>query len=258
MKIFISHSHKNRDVAKALVDFLLSGLLLEDADIRCTSVPGHQLRFGKTISEFLKGDINLAPAVIALISAESQRADWVLFELGAAWGLGRDIFPILGPGIEIRDLPGPLGNLPCVVVEANDASSRMSDLMQQLHEDLGLGFKSGGKVQANLDAFLNCYRKSSEQGSQASGNRSSPANEEEVVLLVIWKLAESEYDQYGYSLEAIAQRSSFSNPKCEHVLDALIKKKFVERKTYSGGINGNRYTLQEAGREQLIQGGLVA
>jgi hypothetical protein len=136
MKIFISHSHKNRDAARALVDLLLSGLSLEDADIRCTSAPGHQLRFGKTIAELLKGDINLAPAVIALISAESQRADWVLFELGAAWGLGRDIFPVLGPGIEIRDLPGPLGNLPCVVVESEDASSRMTDLMQQLHEDL--------------------------------------------------------------------------------------------------------------------------
>ncbi|MGE4403532.1 MAG: toll/interleukin-1 receptor domain-containing protein [Desulfobulbus sp.] len=258
MKIFISHSHKNRDTAKALVDFLLSGLSLEDADIRCTSVPGHQLRFGKTIAEILKGDINLAPMVIALISVESQQADWVLFELGAAWGLGKDIFPILGPGIEIRNLPGPLGNLPCVVVEAEDASSRMSDLMHQLQEDLGVGFKTGGKVQANLDAFLNCYRRSSEQSSLTTGYKSSPANEEEVVLLVIWKLSESEYDQNGYSLEAIAQRSGLVNPKCEHVLDALINKKFVERKTYFGGINGKRYTLKEAGREQLIQGGLVA
>jgi DNA-binding MarR family transcriptional regulator len=257
-KVFISHSHKNRDAAKALVDLLLSGLSLDDADIRCTSVPGHQLPFGKTIAELLKGDINQAPVVIGLISAESQRADWVLFELGAAWGLGRDIFPILGPGIEIRDLPGPLGTLPCVVVEADDASSRMSDLMQQLNKDLGVGFKTGGKVQANLEAFLNCYKMSSEKSLQASGNKSSPANEEEVVLLVIWKLAESEYHQYGYSLETIAQRSNLSIPKCEHVLDTLIKKNFVERKTYHGAITGNRYTLKEAGREQLIQGGRVA
>lgn len=130
--------------------------------------------------------------------------------------------------------------------------------MQQLHEDLAVEFKSGGKVQANLDAFLNCYRKSSEQGSPASGNRTLPANEEEVVLLEIWKLAESEYDQYGYSLETVAQRSALSIPKCEHVLDALIKKKFVNRKSYFGGINGDRYKLDVPGREHLIQGGLVA
>lgn len=257
MKIFISHSHKNRDAAKALVDFLLSGLSLDDADIRCTSVPGHQLRFGKTIAELLKGDINLAPAVIAMISTESQKADWVLFELGAAWGLGRAIFPVLGPGIEVRDLPGPLGNLPCVVVGGEDSASRMIDLMQQLHEDLGVASKSGGKVQANLDVFLNCYKQSTPQGSRPDGDAILPANEEEGVLLIIWKLAESEYDLRGYSLEAIAQRAALSIPKCEHVLDGLIKKKFVERQTYSGGITGHRYTLKDEGREQLLQRQLV-
>lgn len=257
MKIFISHSHKNRDAARALVDFLLSGLSLGDADIRCTSVPGHQLRFGKTIPEMLKDDINLAPAVIALISTESHKADWVLFELGAAWGLGRSIFPVLGPDIEVRDLPGPLGNLPCVIVGAEDAASRMIDLIQQLQEDLGVATKNGGKVQANLDTFLNCYRNSPPQGSRPNGDTILPANEEESVMMVIWKLAESEYDFHGYSLEAISQRAELSVPKCEHVLDDLVKRKCVERKTYSGGISGHRYTLKEEGREQLLRKQLV-
>lgn len=258
MKIFISHSHKNRNAAKALIDFLLSGLSLEDKEIRCTSVPGHQLRFGKSISELLKSDINIAPVVIALISLESRDSDWVLFELGAAWGLERNIFPILGPGLKVRDLPGPLGSLPCIEAEADDASSRMSDLLQQLVEDLNTGSKSGGKVQANLDAFLTCYRASPERDAGKNGISTSPANEEQVALLVIWKLDEIEYDQHGYSLESIAQRSELSIPKCEHILNTLIKKNLVERKTYSGGIIGNRYTLKDAGREQLLHEGLVS
>lgn len=257
MKIFISHSHKNRDAAKALVDFLLSGLALEDADICCTSVPGHQLRFGKSIAELLKADIKLVPAVIALVSPESQKADWVLFELGAAWGLDRNIFPILGPGIDVRNLPGPLGSLPCIVMEAEDAASRLIDLVQQMHEDLGVESKNGGKFQANLNAFLNYYKLSSPQGSHPNGDAISPANEDEAVLLVIWKLAESEYDQYGYSLETIAQRAALSIPKCEHVLNGLIKNKFVERKEYLGKITGNRYMLKDDGREQLIRKQLV-
>jgi len=257
MKIFISHSHKNRDAAKALVDFLLSGLSLEDKEIRCTSVPGHQLRFGKSIADLLKADINIAPAVIALISLESRDSDWVLFELGAAWGLERDIFPILGPGLKIRDLPGPLGNLPCIEAEADDAASRMSDLLQQLGEDLNTASKSGGKVQANLDAFLTCYRSRSAKDARNNGLSKSPENEEQVVLVIIWKLDEAEYDQYGYSLETIAQRSELSIPKCEHILNALAKKILVERKNYMGGITGNRYTLKDAGREKLLHLGLV-
>jgi len=154
-------------------------------------------------------------------------------------------------------LPGPLGNLPCVVVGADDAARRMIDLIQQLQEDLGVASKNGGKVQANLDTFLNCYRHSSPQGSLPDGDTILPANEEESVLLVIWKLAESEYDFHGYSLEAISQRAELSIPKCEDVLDDLVKKMFVERKTYSGGISGHRYTLQEKGRKQLRRSQLV-
>ncbi|MDP3305948.1 MAG: toll/interleukin-1 receptor domain-containing protein, partial [Erysipelotrichaceae bacterium] len=158
MKIFISHSHQNSAAAKALVDMLLSSLSLEDNDILCTSVPGHQLRFGKSIAELLKKDINLAPAFIALISKQSLNSDWVLFELGAAWGLDRVIYPILGPDLHINDLPGPLSHLPCIEIGSTDASSRMSDLIQQLAEDLGLSRKNGGKAQANLESFFIQFR----------------------------------------------------------------------------------------------------
>ena len=136
MKIFISHSHQNSEAAKAFVDMLLSNLSLEDSDIRCTSVPGHQLRFGKTIAELLKGDINLSPVIIALITKQSVQSSWVLFELGAAWGLERDIYPILGPQLQTAELPGPLGSLPCIQIDSPDASNRTSDLIQQLSEDL--------------------------------------------------------------------------------------------------------------------------
>lgn len=45
-KLFISHSSADESLASALVDLLLSSILLEDSDIRCTSVPGHKLPVG--------------------------------------------------------------------------------------------------------------------------------------------------------------------------------------------------------------------
>jgi hypothetical protein len=257
VKIFVSHSHQNSSAAKALVDYLLSSLQLEDRDIRCTSVPGHQLRFGKTISELLKSDINVAPALIALISRESLSSDWVMFELGAAWGLDRDIFPILGPGLHVKDLPGPLSNLPCIVIEEPTASSRMSDLIQQIAEDLNLSTKNGGKVQANLDDFLNEYASSKDATSIGGKPGVSPENQEESVLLTIWRKDESAYDEHGYSLEAIAEQSQISNPKCDYILNSLIKNDFVERKQWVGGVNGVRYMLKNLGRDYLLKKSLV-
>lgn len=253
MKIFISHSHADQEAATALVNFLLSGLHLEDTDIRCTSAPGHQLRFGTTISQILKNDINLTTFVIGLISINSQKADWVPFELGAAWGLGKAILPILSPDIEPRYLPGPLGNLPYITINTNDAPSRMMDLLQQLHEELGAPLKTGGKTQSNLTAFISSYT----QSPQQNANTKSPATTEQTILLTIWKLTETNYDQHGYSLEAISQHANQSIPMCEHHLENLVKKSFVEKKSYIGGINGLRYLLKQGGRDQLISNELV-
>jgi hypothetical protein len=56
--VFISHSHADQAVAAALVEFVLEALDIKPGAIRCTSVPGHQLPFGRTISEQLKADID--------------------------------------------------------------------------------------------------------------------------------------------------------------------------------------------------------
>ena len=256
MKIFISHSHQNSAIAKALVDMLLSWLSLADSDIRCTSVPGHQLRFGQSIAELLKSDINEAPALIALISEESLNSNWVMFELGAAWGLGRNIYPILGPNVQSRDLPGPLGNLPCIEIESPDASSRTSDLLQQLAEDLSVDSKGGGKAQANLDAFLMQYKTSTSQKPSISKQANAPANEEDSVLLAMWGLDEKEYVQIGYLMNAIAEKSGISIPKCVHILSALIKKNYIKGAQYISP-SGFHYQLENAGRDYLIEQGFV-
>ena len=78
----------------------------------------------------------------------------MLFELGAAWGFGRTIYPLLGPGLTIKDLPNPISNLPCIEIEGQEAQTRLRDLIQQLGDDLAIAEKSGGKAQANLESFV--------------------------------------------------------------------------------------------------------
>ncbi len=256
MKIFISHSHQNHEAASALVEMLLSGLSLEDSDIRCTSVPGHQLELGKSIAELLKADINQAPALIALVSKESLNSNWVMFELGAAWGLERRVYPILGSNMKSKDLPGPLGTLSCIEIESPDASSRTSDLLQQLAKDLNVIPKNGGKAQAKLNAFLKLYKTNSSQNPSIGEKANVPTSEEDSILLAFWGLDEKEYTEIGYLVNAIAQKSGISIPKCEHILNALIKKSLIKGTKYIMP-QGCHYKLEGAGRDYLLEQGFV-
>lgn len=156
--VFISHSHSDQNVASALIDLLLSALELEEKEVRCTSVPGHQLPFGKTISQQLKDDINTSTAIIALLSRESIRSPWVPFELGASWAFGKIIVPVLGSGVTGDQLPGPLAEYPYIQVDSPDAFSRVTDAITQIAETLDIKERTGGKRQEKLTSFVNAFR----------------------------------------------------------------------------------------------------
>jgi hypothetical protein len=161
--VFVSHSHSDEVLAEALVELLLSALELEPSAVRCTSVPGHQLQFGKTISEALKTDIETSAAILVLLTEDSLRSNWVLFELGASWALGRIIIPILGHNQTPKVLPGPLSGYPCVAIDASDASSRMADAISQIAVTLGLRERSGGAREAKLRKFFDKAQAESEK-----------------------------------------------------------------------------------------------
>lgn len=64
-RIFISHAHSDKDIARKLVDFLQPALYLRDEQIRCTSLPGYKLPPGTSISQQLKEDLGNTTALIA-------------------------------------------------------------------------------------------------------------------------------------------------------------------------------------------------
>jgi TIR domain len=86
VKVFLSHSTTDEPMASALVDCLLSSMVLEDSELRCTSVPGHKLPVGSDFAATLLEDIGDSSVVIGLITKSALSSSWVLFELGATWG----------------------------------------------------------------------------------------------------------------------------------------------------------------------------
>ncbi len=172
--IFISHEETDTALANALVEFLRASLNIPAESIRCTSVPGFQLPFGKTISEQLKSDIGASNAVLVLVTRASLGSRWVVFELGAAWALGSVIVPILSPGLSQVDLPGPLAEYPVVSSDDPNAAARLRDAVAQVAQKLSMVEKGGGEPQSRLESFVTLLREWSPMHPPKAGQASGP------------------------------------------------------------------------------------
>ena len=84
VKVFISHSSNDVQLAKPLIDLLRSALRLRASEIRCTSVPGYKLPGGAETDEQIREELLDAPVFIGLVTEASLESKYVLFELGAS------------------------------------------------------------------------------------------------------------------------------------------------------------------------------
>ncbi|MCK4306422.1 MAG: toll/interleukin-1 receptor domain-containing protein [Candidatus Eisenbacteria sp.] len=110
-RVFISHSAQDAQLAAGLVDLLKSALRLSAQDIRCTSVGGHGLPGGAQINEWIRHEVQTVPVLVGLVSKASMQSSYVLFELGARWGLEKPLIPLLAPGVEPEAMREPLASL---------------------------------------------------------------------------------------------------------------------------------------------------
>ena len=89
IKLFISHSSADLALAAKLVDLIRAALLLPGGQVRCTSLEGYRLPGGAATELQLREEIRSADAFVGIVSAESIQSLFVLFELGARWGIKR-------------------------------------------------------------------------------------------------------------------------------------------------------------------------
>jgi DNA-binding PadR family transcriptional regulator len=110
-RIFISHSRADEDLAGELITLLEKALLLGVNEIRCTSVAGYDLPAGATIDDQLRLEIEESELLIGLVTENSLRSTYVLFELGGRWILRKPLIPVLGKGAKASTLREPLKSL---------------------------------------------------------------------------------------------------------------------------------------------------
>jgi hypothetical protein len=105
--VFLSHSHADADLASSLVDLVCSALHLRRSDFLCTSVDGASLAGGASASSELRRQIASTIAFVSLLTPKALDSHYVLFELGARWGMGGSHIPLFARGNRAA-LPGPL------------------------------------------------------------------------------------------------------------------------------------------------------
>jgi len=155
LDLFISHSSKDKNVAAALVEFLRAALAIPHERVRCTSVDGYKLSAGATTEAELRREIHQTHCFIGLVTPASLQSQFVLFELGARWGSGEHLVPLLAEGKRAGDLGPPLSSL-----NALDCASEQA--MQQLVHDLARVLKKNVPLptiyKAQLSRLLNTQK----------------------------------------------------------------------------------------------------
>lgn len=130
MDIFISHASSDVRIAEALINFVQRALLIQADRIRCTSVDGYKLPIGIVTDDRLKREIFSAKVFIGIITSESINSTYVLFELGARWGIEKPLLPLICDQRGYSLLEDPLKNI-------NALRGTHDQDLHQFIEDLG-------------------------------------------------------------------------------------------------------------------------
>lgn len=173
MRVFISHSSSDVEIAGLLITLLRNALNLSSEDIRCSSVDGYRLNVGVLTDVALRGEVHEAELFIGLITPNSIKSVYVLFELGARWGSEKTMFPLLASGLTSAHLEGPLRS-----INALDCSNRSQ--VEQFIDEAAKKLEVPGDrpaaysaaidelVEASRTAETNLGRQGSEESDQTT------------------------------------------------------------------------------------------
>jgi TIR domain len=144
-KIFVSHRHKDSQIAAALTETFRTAFELRPAEIRCTSVQPYRLPFGKNTGERLREEIGRAQVVLGILSPDTAESSYVMFELGAAWSQRIYTCPLLARGAGYNHIPGPIFDLaPARLWQSSDCHQLLDNLSAEL------GFTRNKDMQGSL------------------------------------------------------------------------------------------------------------
>ncbi len=233
IRVFVSHAAADEKLASALVDCIFGCMILEDEEVRCTSVPGHKLPIGGETATILRDELGETSVVIGLLTRNALTSSWVLFELGATWGAKKRIQPVLCSDITFGDLPGPLsGNHGARLSQKNDVVQFIDELSQTIEAKK----RSAAKIERSISKLIDADEEHSKISLKADSVEKVSSNK---------TIPEPTISGMKYSeLKNILQRQKLVVPADlagqEEDLETTVFDLFVANSaTFSNGVQSN-------------------
>jgi len=249
VQLFISHCSDDVELAAGLIALLRVALNLPSSAIHCSSVDGYRLPGGANTDEQLRREVHDAEAFVGIVSSASVRSMYVLFELGARWGVGRQMIPLLAPGTPTSVLGGPLAGLNALSAES---ISQLHQLLSELATALSVKLESAASYHQHIQALTELAVHPADphpaQATQVTGATSELPREAERVLKV---LAQRD----APTAEDIALVVILSEQKVQYFLDVVKERELAEEIKVSG--RPSHYVLTSKGRKYLFEHGMI-
>jgi hypothetical protein len=156
ISVFISHNSRDEKLASMLIGLIRSALNLSSEAIRCTSVEGFLLPAGMPIAEQLRKEVLESKAFIALLTPSSVESAYVLFELGARWGSGKPMIPLLANGEPGQLMKGPLSVISALRC---DRTAQLQQFVQELARHLESNMERPAVYQKSIEAIVEEVRR---------------------------------------------------------------------------------------------------
>ncbi|PZX50129.1 toll/interleukin-1 receptor domain-containing protein [Algoriphagus chordae] len=102
-KIFISHSSKDKEIGKEVIN-LLELMGVKPTQIIFTTADGYGIPLGSDWVEFLRKEVSGEGMVISLLSEEYFKSEVCMLEMGGTWVLSKFHIPILIPPMSFSRL----------------------------------------------------------------------------------------------------------------------------------------------------------
>ncbi len=153
MKVFISHSSKNKFYGSKLVD-LLRSVGVKESEIIFTSNTAYGIPVGQNIFHWLKTQINEKPFVIYLLSEEYYQSIACLNEMGAAWIIENKHAAVFTPNFNLSSKEFQNGALdPREIGFYINDEERVLSFLQLLSEDFEIS-KSHIIISQSIKRFM--------------------------------------------------------------------------------------------------------
>lgn len=127
-EIFISHSSLDKDIVDELVN-ILEAMKIPHDRIYCSSKPGYGTPFGKDFLKYIPEKLRSGALVLFVLSDNFYKSPICMCEMGAAWALSSELFPILVPPFDFEQVRGVFPT--AAGLKVNDCSE-LNALKEQL------------------------------------------------------------------------------------------------------------------------------